>query len=120
MGCKTAIVSNTPWGSPGDLWHEEIRRLGLADHVDTIVCCDDVGWRKPAAPIFQHTMDKLGVTPAECLFVGDDPRWDIVGPRAIGMPAILIDRAGAQEHDGVVTIRDLGQLVERVNGGAGS
>ena len=30
QGTKTAIVSNTPWGSPAVLWREEMARLGLA------------------------------------------------------------------------------------------
>ena len=49
-GIKTAIVSNTPWGSPAALWREEMARLGLADAVDVLVFCADCGWRKPARP----------------------------------------------------------------------
>jgi len=47
-GLATAIISNTPWGSPAALWREEIERLGLSERVDAAVFCDDVGWRKPA------------------------------------------------------------------------
>lgn len=91
-GVKTAIVSNTPWGSPASLWREELARLGLADAVDLAVFCTDCGWRKPARQIFDHTLEKLQATPEQCVFVGDDPRWDIVGPQSVGMDALLIDR----------------------------
>ncbi len=91
---KTAIVSNTPWGSPGALWREELARLGLDVWVDAAVFCTDVGWRKPARAIFEHALERLQVEPQDCLFVGDDPRWDLAGPRALGMEAILIDRHG--------------------------
>jgi putative hydrolase of the HAD superfamily len=91
-GVKTAIVSNTPWGSPAVLWREELARLGLANAVDLIVFCTDCGWRKPARQIFDYTLEKLQATPEQCVFVGDDPRWDIVGPHAVGMDALLIDR----------------------------
>lgn len=91
-GIKTAIVSNTPWGSPAVLWREELARLGLADAVDLIVFCTDCGWRKPARQIFDYTLERLGATPGQCVFVGDDPRWDIAGPHAVGMDALLIDR----------------------------
>ena len=91
-GIRTAIVSNTPWGSPAALWREELARLGLADAVDLAVFCTDCGWRKPARQIFDYTLEKLGATPGQCVFVGDDPRWDIAGPQAIGMDALLIDR----------------------------
>jgi putative hydrolase of the HAD superfamily len=89
---RIAIASNTPWGSPPDLWHEELIRLGLAKHVDEIVFCCDVGWRKPDPQILELVAGRLGASIAECLFVGDDPRWDIVGAQAAGMDAILLDR----------------------------
>ena len=89
-GCRTAIVSNTPWGSPTALWREELARLGLAETVDCVVFCDDCGWRKPARQIFDRTLSLLNVKPARCLFIGDDPRWDIAGPEAQGIRAALV------------------------------
>jgi putative hydrolase of the HAD superfamily len=80
-GIRTAVVSNSPFGSPPEPWHEELQRLGIAQHVDLAVFCGEVGWRKPARPIFDHVMDRLGGTPEECLFVGDHPKWDIAGAR---------------------------------------
>jgi FMN phosphatase YigB (HAD superfamily) len=41
------------------------------------------------------------------VFVGDDPRWDIAGPRAIGMDALLIDRTGAAAGADLTTLADL-------------
>jgi putative hydrolase of the HAD superfamily len=93
-GIRTAIVSNTPWGSPGSLWREELVRLGLSSWVDAAVFCTDVGWRKPARPIFERAMKLLRAGPEDCLLVGDDPRWDLAGSRAVGIDAILIDRYG--------------------------
>jgi putative hydrolase of the HAD superfamily len=109
-GFKTAIVSNSPWGSPAGLWREEMARLGLAGRVDAIAFCGDVGWRKPARPIFDRVLARLGVQPEECLFVGDDPRWDLAGPRALGMQAVLIDRAGEVQAAGETPVRSLGEL----------
>lgn len=92
-GHRTGIVSNTPWGSPPALWRGELQRLGLMDRVDSVVFCGDVGWRKPAPRIFEHAARQIGVSCSECLFVGDDPEWDIAGSAAVGMRAVLIDRA---------------------------
>ncbi len=94
-GLTTALVSNTPWGSPGALWREDLERLGLAEWLAVSVFCTDVGWRKPARPIFDCALGQLRLEPQLCLFVGDDPRWDLAGPRAMGMEAVLIDRSGA-------------------------
>ena len=110
-GYRTSIVTNTPWGSPAHLWHEEIDRLGLGSRVDLVVCCDDVGWRKPAEPIFRYTMDKLNVSAGECVFVGDDTRWDIVGPQSVGMDAILIDRSATSSSPDYPVIRSLLELL---------
>jgi putative hydrolase of the HAD superfamily len=91
-GYPTAIVSNAPWGSPPELWRQELRRLGLAPFVDAVVLCGDVGWRKPARVIFEHAAAKLDRTCANCTFIGDDLRWDIDGSASVGMRSILIDR----------------------------
>lgn len=79
MGVKTAIVSNTPWGSPAELWREEMKLLGLKRLTDALIFCRDLGWRKPARQIFELTLEKMDNTPDQCLFVGDNPRWDVVG-----------------------------------------
>lgn len=113
-GLRTAIVSNTPWGSPAKLWRAEIERLGLGEHADLAVFCSEVGWRKPARQIFDHTLERLQVQAHECVFVGDDPRWDLVGPRALGMQAVLIDRWGALDASSEPAISNLNELWERV------
>jgi putative hydrolase of the HAD superfamily len=89
---KTAIVSNTPWGSPAHLWRRELDRHDLSRLIDAAVFCGDVGWRKPDPRIFRHALHRLGLEAEDCLFVGDDPRWDIDGPEELGMDAVLIDR----------------------------
>lgn len=110
-GVKTAIVSNTPWGSPGALWREELARLGLNDLVDTAVFCTDVGWRKPAGQIFDFALERLRAAPHESLFVGDHPEWDIVGARGAGIDAWLIDRYGDVQSVEEPVIRNLYELL---------
>jgi putative hydrolase of the HAD superfamily len=113
-GFRTAVVSNTPWGSPAGLWREEIERLGLGEFLDAAVFCRDAGWRKPARPIFACTLERVGAAPQDCLFVGDDPRWDLVGPRGAGIEAVLIDRHGTAEHGKEEPIRTLHELWTRL------
>ncbi len=91
-GHHLGIVSNAPWGSPSALWKRELARLGLLKAVDLVVFCGDVGWRKPAHVIFDHAARELGLAPAQCVFVGDDIEWDMVGGRNAGMRTILVDR----------------------------
>ena len=109
-GYRIGIVSNTPWGSSPNLWREELHRLGLVDLVDAAIFCGDVGWRKPAEPIFHRALQRLGATARETLFVGDDPHWDIAGPQRIGMQAALIDRLGRPGNFDGASIRSLDQV----------
>jgi putative hydrolase of the HAD superfamily len=111
-GVRTAIVSNSPWGSPPHLWREELARLGLAQRVDAAFFCGDCGWRKPAPQIFEYVLGSLGVTAGQCLFVGDDPRWDLAGPQAVGMPAVIVDRTGATPGSAVSLAEATGMLLE--------
>jgi putative hydrolase of the HAD superfamily len=115
-GYRLAVISNTPFGSPAQLWREELRRLGIADAVDASIFCVDVGWRKPAARIFQHALELLQVQAEECLFVGDDPQWDVQGARNSGLPAVLIDRHRKYpSHEGI-RIEHLYQLEPLLDG----
>jgi putative hydrolase of the HAD superfamily len=107
---RTAIISNTPWGSPAALWRNEIKRLGLDSYMDLVVLDRDVGWRKPSERIFEFAMKTLGVLPADCLFVGDEPKWDLRGPRAVGIEAVLIDRnrtSGSVEEQSIKSLHEL-------------
>jgi putative hydrolase of the HAD superfamily len=88
---RTAIVSNTPWGSPAEAWASELRRHGLTEAVDATVFCVEVGWRKPAPQIFQHALSLLDVDARDAVFVGDDPRQDVAGAERSGLRAILIN-----------------------------
>ena len=78
--------------------------------------CRDVGWRKPASPIFQVTLERLQVRPEQCLFVGDEPRWDIAGPAAVGISAVLLDRRAAMQDLEVPRIESLWQLLDYLKG----
>lgn len=103
----TALISNTPWGSPANLWREEIKRLGIAEYLDVIVFCRDVGWRKPAPHIFTYALHQLHVPAEQCLFVGDNPIWDVEGPRAVGIKAVLIDREGKNDKKTITNLAGL-------------
>jgi putative hydrolase of the HAD superfamily len=108
-GLRLAILSNTPWGSPAGPWREEVARHGLRERVEAVLFCRDAGWRKPAEPPFALMLRTLGVAPEECLFIGDEPRWDLAGAERSGLPAVLLDRSG--ETPGAA--RDLREAIAR-------
>lgn len=115
LGLKRAIVSNTPWGSPAAAWREELRRWGLLELVDEAVFCVDVGWRKPAPQIFEHTLACLGVEAQRALFVGDDLRWDVEGARRVGIAPVLLsdDASTASQCDTIQWLAELIPMLQR-------
>lgn len=46
------------------------------------------GLRKPETALFLRAADRLGVAPAQCLFVGDNPVADVMGAMKAGMRAV--------------------------------
>ncbi len=113
-GFCTAIISNLPWGSPATPWHQEVARQGLVPYMNVVVFCTDAGWRKPARPIFEYALQACGAEPQNCLFVGDNPVWDVAGPRALGMEAVLIDRHGWVPAPAEEPISSLDELWSRL------
>jgi len=84
-GLKTAIISN----GHGDVQSAKIEITGLRDAVDLVVISEDVGLRKPDARIFQLAAERLGVAPASCIFVGDNPEADVRGAEAAGIRGVF-------------------------------
>jgi HAD superfamily hydrolase (TIGR01509 family) len=110
-GVKTAIVSNTPWGSPADLWRDELARHGLLQRVDAAVFCMDVGWRKPHRAPFDRALSLLDVEPAEAIFVGDDHRWDVAGALNAGLQAVLLGSPAEPGLPGPPSIQRLSDVM---------
>jgi putative hydrolase of the HAD superfamily len=110
-GIKTAIVSNTPWGSPAGAWRAELTRHGLLDKVDATVFCMDVGWRKPHRAPFDRALSLLDVARADALFVGDDHRWDIVGAQNAGLRPVLLESSVPKSRADHLTISNLAGII---------
>ncbi len=89
-GVDVAVCSNWSW----DL-SEALATAGLDDVADVTISSAWVGCRKPHPAIYTHTLEALGHDPADVLFVGDTWSCDVAGPRAAGMQAFYLRRAGA-------------------------
>jgi putative hydrolase of the HAD superfamily len=118
-GLKLGLASNAHF-LPA-LLLEDFERLGLAPYMDAIVVSSELGVRKPHPAIFERVLAALGVSPHETLFVGDKMREDIVGPKEIGMRAVLTHQFRQEEFEGSpiepdFVIRSLPELVPYVEG----
>ena len=88
-GLKLGIVTN----GNGIVQNGKIDATGIRPLLDGVVISELVGLRKPDAAIFALAATQLGVTPAECVFIGDNPEVDVIGAEAAGLAAIWF-RAG--------------------------
>ena len=90
-GIKQAIVTNiTP--ELLEHQHKKVASLGIAQLFDAVIYSAELGIHKPDPRIFHHAAASLGVSNAQCLFVGDDPDSDVAGALAAGMEVVWLDR----------------------------
>ncbi len=102
LGLRLAVVSNSN-GTVAQL----LETLGLAGWLDAVVDSGLVGIEKPDPGIFRHAAAALGVEPGEAVHVGDLYSIDVVGARAAGARAILLDPVGAWRVDDCPKARDV-------------
>jgi putative hydrolase of the HAD superfamily len=93
-GIRTAVLSN---GIRDVLARLDVERP-LTAHFDVVVISFEVGCVKPDPEIFQLTLDRLGVAPADALFV-DDRLENIEGARRLGIDTFHF--TGAYPMDGL-------------------
>lgn len=81
---RTGIVSNARRGT--GLRAE--RTFGLCGYFDTVVISGEEGFMKPDERIYRIACERLGIEPAEAVFV-DDFDTNVEAARLLGMRAIL-------------------------------
>jgi putative hydrolase of the HAD superfamily len=118
-GMPTALISMCAPDTPA-LW----RATPLAGLIDVEVFSCEVGLRKPDPEIYLAATARLGVDPADCLYVGDGSYAELSGATAVGMHAVLIRdpaeadvealRPEAEEWDGpaIENLREIAALLE--------
>jgi putative hydrolase of the HAD superfamily len=88
-GLRLVVVSN----ADGTV-EEGLTRAGLRPHLHAVVDSQVVGFEKPDPRIFTHALGLFGSDPARTLHVGDFYAADVLGARAAGVHALLLDPHG--------------------------
>jgi HAD superfamily hydrolase (TIGR01509 family) len=102
---RFAVVSNA-----NGTVRDKLRRVGLASYFEVILDSHEEGVEKPDPRIFQTALSRMGVTGSEAVHVGDYYHIDVVGARAAGIPAILLDPGDAHRDKPVPRIGTLEEL----------
>jgi putative hydrolase of the HAD superfamily len=116
-GIKLGIISNADGSIEDQLRRGEICQVGAGLGVPVLAIIDStvVGVAKPAAEIFRHALDPLGVRPEHAMYVGDTVRYDIRGARNAGLVPIHFDPYdlcdGKHDHAHVRSIAEVKTLL---------
>jgi len=88
LGLRLVVVSN----SNGTL-RDKLGRLGLGGFFAAVIDSHEVGVEKPDPGIFAAGLAQAGSAPERALHLGDLYEVDVVGARAAGVEAVLVDPA---------------------------
>lgn len=70
----------------------DLDTIGLAPYFTVSIAAHRFGVGKPDAAIFHAACKALEVTPAETVYVGDDPELDVAGAARAGLQAVWLNR----------------------------
>ena len=92
---------------------KKIRALGLEQSVDQILCSDALGLQKPAMELFRWFEKKFELYGKNLMYVGDNPRKDFIGVRALRWFTIRV-RTGEYAATAVPDSFDADLFIDRV------
>jgi putative hydrolase of the HAD superfamily len=90
---------------------------GLREHFEFVIDSQVVGLEKPDPRIFMAGVERMGVSPRECLYVGDLYPVDVLGARGAGLQALLLDPMDRLSHYPVDRVRSVLELPRYLSGG---
>lgn len=108
-GRKLVVVSNA-----NGRMRAALDRVGIGPHVDLVVDSWEEGVEKPDPRIFEIALTRAGARSDRTLHVGDLFHTDVVGARAAGLRAVLLDMAdlyGDHECERVASLAALADLI---------
>jgi putative hydrolase of the HAD superfamily len=109
-GIPTGLLTNSLGGGGHDVY----AGYELAALFDVVVISHLVGMRKPERPIFELAAAKLGLAPADCVFV-DDTLPNVVAARESGMTAVHFTGEAGQLAE-IERLIGLSRRAERTDG----
>lgn len=106
---RLGVVSNYP---SAPLVARTLERFGMLRHFSVLVVSGEFGWLKPHPSVFHEALSRLGARAERALFVGDDLRNDVKGPKSLGFRTAWFapGRPPADDPDIDVQLDDLREL----------
>jgi HAD superfamily hydrolase (TIGR01549 family) len=111
--CLLVVVSN----SNGRV-RQILRRVGLEPYLDLVLDSQEEGVEKPHPRLFEIALERSGADRATTIHCGDIYHIDVVGARAAGLPAVLLDAAGLYGDADCPRVASLPEFADRLLAGA--
>jgi FMN phosphatase YigB (HAD superfamily) len=116
-GYHLGIIANTITETEIPDWMEA---EGISGYFKAVVLSSKVRIRKPNPEIYWEAARRIGVEPAKCAYLGDNPVRDVEGTRAAGFgmmivflePATLAKEPPTGEIKADYTIREIHELLD--------
>ena len=70
--------------------YPELKMLGIYGFFRAIIISAEFGYRKPDVRLFNDCLKRLGVSPSEAIYLGNDTLRDIKGANDAGMKSVLV------------------------------
>ena len=106
---KLALISND-----SSEWSRYFReKFRLNKYFDVISVSGDLKMKKPDPRIFQLTLERLGCTPEECVYI-DDRRYNLEAAQALDMDTVLFNSRNVP-YDGKA-VKGFGALADMLAG----
>lgn len=112
LGLKLVVLSNA-----NGTVRKKFDRLGMSHWFAQIVDSGEEDVEKPDPRFFALGLERAGAELATTLHVGDLFNIDVVGARAAGIRAVLIDRGNLQLDRDCERFADLGELATAIEQG---
>ncbi len=91
----------------------KLKNNKLDKYFDKVITSETVGYQKPNAKIFQHSLSTSNAKKEESLMIGDDLNTDILGARNFGMNQVFFNTINTKHNEKVThEITDLKELTE--------
>lgn len=82
----------------------------IAPYFSHIIVSGAFGKGKPDPSIFEHVLEKSGVSREEALMVGDNLMTDILGASRVGIRSVWINRENTPEHNEIKATYEIDNL----------
>lgn len=110
LGYKLAVVTSRLPGST----MQGLEKYGLERWFDEVITCNDTIKHKPDPEPVQLALDRLEVSAAEAVLIGDSI-FDISSAKGAGVKSILVGWTAAEKHQKIHGINDPDYQIDEVD-----